>query len=122
MKIRITGTLDGTRTEPEKAEVAVGEHVSWSIEVRGRTPSVGWEIYFENDSPFRRRSYRVATTMRVSQTYPPSDEAAIHVGEVDAGTAEEPGEYKYGVRASDDSTGRILSDDDPYIIVRRRSR
>jgi hypothetical protein len=121
MNIHITGTLDGTRTEPSKAEVAVGEHVKWSIQVTGRTRSVGWEIYFENKSPFRRQSYRLATAVQVPLTFPPSDEAAVHVGEVDAGAAEEPGEYKYGVRATDDSTGRVLNDDDPYIIVRRRS-
>ena len=63
----------------------------------------------------------VATAVQVPLTFPPSDEAAVHVGEVDAGAAEEPGEYKYGVRATDDSTGRVLNDDDPYIIVRRRS-
>lgn len=122
MNIRITGTLEQTRTEPEKAEVGVGEHVTWSIAVAGRSRSVEWEIYFDSQSPFRRRSYRVATAVTVPRTFPPSDEAGVHVGQIEAGAAEEPGEYKYGVRAVDQANQRALSDDDPYIIVRRRSR
>jgi hypothetical protein len=69
MIIRITGTLERTRTEPERAEVSVGEHVQWSIEVAGRTRSVGWEIYFGEQSPFRRRSYSVATAVQVPLTF-----------------------------------------------------
>jgi hypothetical protein len=123
MIIRIAGTLEQTRTEPERAEVSVGEHVQWSIEVAGRTRSVGWEIYFGEQSPFRRRSYSVATAVQIPLTFPPSDEGGVHVGAVDAGAVDaEPGEYKYGVRATDSATQRALSDDDPHIIVRRRSR
>jgi len=61
MIIRITGTLEQTRTRPGRAEVSVGEDVQWLIEVAGRTRSVGWEIYFEGQGPFSRRSYSVAT-------------------------------------------------------------
>jgi hypothetical protein len=121
MNIRITGTLERTRTEPERAEVAVGETVQWSIEVTGGTRSVEWEIYFENESPFRRRSYRVRTEAQ-SLTIPAVPETGVHVGRIDAGIADEPGEYKYGVKATDETTRRALSDDDPYIIVRRRPR
>jgi hypothetical protein len=46
MIIRITGTLEQTRTEPARAEVSVGEEVQWLIEVAGSTRSVRWEIYF----------------------------------------------------------------------------
>lgn len=122
MNIRITGTLQHTRTEPERAEVAVGEHVQWSIEVAGRNGSVEWEIYFEERSPFRRRSFRVATAVQRPLTFPPTGEEGVHVGQISAGAAEEPGEYKYGVRATDQETNRPLSDDDPYIIVGRRFR
>jgi len=121
MNIRITGTLRQTRTEPERAEVAVGEHVQWSIEVTGGTRSVEWEVYFDNESPFRRRSYRVRTEAQVL-TIPPVPEAGVHIGRIEAGSADEPGQYKYGVRATDETANRQLSDDDPYIIVRRRSR
>ncbi|MEO5925085.1 MAG: hypothetical protein ABIR70_14790 [Bryobacteraceae bacterium] len=123
MIIRITGTLEQTRTEPGRAEVSVGEHVQWLIEVAGRARSVGWEIYFEGQSPFRRRSYRLATAVQAPLTFPPSEEEGVHVGAVDAGAVDaEPGEYKYGVRAIDSATQRALSDDDPHIIVRRRLR
>jgi len=121
MNIHITGTLERTRTEPERAEVAVGETVRWSIEVTGGTRSVEWEVYFENESPFRRRSYRVTTDARLL-TIPPGPEAGLHVGQIDAGIADERGEYKYGVKATDETTRRALSDDDPYIIVRRHPR
>ncbi len=122
MNIRITGTLARTRTEPEKAEVGVGEHVTWSIAVAGRSRSVEWEIYFEDRSPFRRRSYQVATEATVPRTDAPGGETSVHVGQIDAGAAEEPGEYKYGVRATDKANQQALSDDDPYLIVRPRSR
>jgi hypothetical protein len=123
MNIRIVGTLQNTRTEPERAEVSVGEHVNWSIQVTGRTRSVEWEIYFESQSPFQRRRYRVATAVQVPLTFPPTDEVGVHVGVVDAGPVEgEPGQYKYGVRPIDQATQKALSDDDPYIIVRQPSR
>jgi hypothetical protein len=53
---------------------------------------------------------------------PQLPEAGVHVGQIDAGSADDPGEYKYGVRATDGVTRQELSDDDPYIIVRRRPR
>ncbi len=36
MIIQITGRLDTTKTIPDRAEVAVGETVQWSIEATGR--------------------------------------------------------------------------------------
>jgi hypothetical protein len=125
MIIRITGRIGQTRTEPERAEVAVGETVQWSIEVTGGTRtarSVAWEIYFQGKGPFNQLSYRATTEVVVPRTDPPQQDVGVHVGKIDAGKAEEPGEYKYGVRAIDEATRHALSDDDPHIIVRRRPR
>jgi hypothetical protein len=125
MYIRITGRLGQTRTDPERAEVEVGETVQWSIEVTSRTrhvPSVAWEVYFDHASPFRQRSYSVTTAVQVPLGDPPRDEEGVYIGRMEAGEANEPGEYKYGVRAVNEATRQALSDDDPYIIVRWRPR
>ena len=45
---------------------------------------------------------------------------ADHQGVVGPVRAEEPGEYKYGVRVLDGDTGEPLGDDDPRLIVRPR--
>ena len=121
MNICIMGSIGRTRTEPEHAEVAVGESVQWSIAVTGEIRSVEWEVYFDGGSPFWRRSYRVTTEAELL-TIPPVTDGGVHVGRIDAGIADEPGEYKYGVKATSEATGRQLSDDAPYIIVRRRPR
>ena len=39
---------------------------------------------------------------------------------IEAGEAQQPGEYKYGVRATDASTNEELCDDDPFLIVQSR--
>lgn len=120
MIIHITGRLGESRTSPERAEVAAGETVQWLIEVVGGTRAIRWEVYFQGRSPFRQRAYNIRTEVRVSFPQGPRPEEAVHIGRIDAGEANEPGEYKYGVRAVDDATRAALSDDDPYIIVRRR--
>jgi hypothetical protein len=126
MIIKITGKLGETKTEPERAEVETGEPVQWSIEVTGgsrRVPYVLWEVYFERESPFRERSWRVTSELREPRRRRWRDKRkAMHKANIEAGQANEPGEYKYGVRAFAGSSPELVSDDDPLIIVRRRTR
>ena len=124
MVIHIWGRLGETRISPDRAEVDIGEPVGWLIEVDGGPRSrrelvvsrVAWQIYFEGPSPFRERSYDVTTEVdRDAQQL-------VHRVMIDAGEGAEPGDYKYGVRAVNAQTRQALSDDDPYIVVRPRSR
>lgn len=123
MNIRITGRLGATRAEPERAEVSVGETVQWTIGVTsGRllVRSVAWELYFEGRTPFLQRSFRLVTAVQVPRQEPPFLQQVLYTGQIIAGEAIEPGEYKYGVRTVDEATGNPLGDDDPYLIVRPR--
>ncbi len=114
MVIEITGIVGRTRTEPERAVVALGETVRWVIRA-GATgvKSVEWQVYFSHGSPFKERSWKLTTEGG-------SENDAAHAGVIDAGEAQQPGEYKYGVRAVDASTNQEISDDDPFLIVQSR--
>jgi hypothetical protein len=125
MIIQITGRLGETKITPERAEVTVGETVLWAIEVSAgnfRAPAVRWDVYFQDAIPFKRPP--ISITSRLHDTFreiSPREHRA-YTAVINAGQAEEPGEYKYGIRAIDTLTGLALSDDDPYIVVRRRFR
>jgi hypothetical protein len=96
--------------EPDPAVVHVGDRVAWELSLSSR-----WElkspllltIYFRKEDPFRHNY---------------GHEWSVH-GEpdkpiiVEAGTAKEPGDFKYGVRIINADTGSQISDDDPRIIV-----
>ena len=114
MDIEITGVVGSTRTEPERAVVALGETVRWLVRVRAGVKSIEWRVYFSKGSPFKEGSWKT-TTERSSE----GDDAA-HTGVIEAGEAQQPGEYKYGVRATDASTNEELCDDDPFLIVQSR--
>lgn len=125
MVIHILGRLGETKISPDRAEVEIGEPVRWLIEVDAGTrpisaltvPAVAWRIYFKGFSPFQQRSYDVTTEVDFD-----ARQQLVHRAVIDAGEANEPGDYKYGVRAVNPETRQALSDDDPYIVVRRRSR
>jgi hypothetical protein len=114
MDIEITGVVGSTRTEPERAVVALGETVRWLVRARARVKSIEWRVYFSKGSPFKEGSWKTTTEG--------SSEGgdAAHTGVIEAGEAQQPGEYKYGVRATDASTNEELSDDDPFLIVQSR--
>ena len=126
MIINITGRLGETKAEPERAIIEVGEPVQWAVRVAGGRrwiPSVLWEVYFEKESPFRERTWRVSSELKEPGRRRWRDKRkAVHVATIEAGEAHEPGEYKYGVRAFAGSTQELLGDDDPYIVVRERPR
>jgi len=98
------------RTTPDPAVVKRGELVSWRFQANGvHNRPIRWLIYFDKRSPFGRQGNRLSTT-----TVPRSDQ---HVGMTEAKAADEPGEYKYGVRAEDLQEEVTLGDDDPRLIV-----
>lgn len=115
MDIEITGIVGRTRTIPERAVVALGETVRWIVRAGGiGAKSIEWQVYFRQGSPFKEHSWKMKTEGKSE-----NDDAA-HAGVIDAGETQQPGEYKYGVRAVDTSTNQELSDDDPFLIVQSR--
>jgi len=65
-------------------------------------------LYFDGKSPFGQKlSHKVSLNKNIR-----SEEADIVLFE---GTAEMPGEYKYGINVID--KGNVLFDEDPFIIV-----
>ncbi len=115
MTIEITGAVRSTKTQPERAVVALGDTVQWVIRV-GATgvKSISWQVYFNEGSPFKNRSWRMTTEGSSDK------DEFVHTGVIDAGEAQKPGEYKYGVRAVDASDNKELSDDDPFLVVQPR--
>lgn len=115
MDIEITGIVGRTRTVPERAVVALGETVRWIVRAAGNgVKSIEWQVYFRQGSPFKERSLKMTTEAGSENGQAP------HAGVIDAGEAQQPGEYKYGVRAVDASTSKELGDDDPFLIVQSR--
>ena len=106
---------------PDPAIVHVGDFVAWEMYIDPQwaieriaypwasfESPVRWTIYFQNRHPFRK--------------YLRQDWSAIGFPEkktiVQIGKAEEPGDFKYGIRMASEVTGQQLSDDDPWLIVR----
>jgi hypothetical protein len=114
-------SIAGMRLEifPDPAIVHVGDRVEWRLLLfpadfppfsRRRDPfrigPVKWIVYFRNEQPFGRDR-----TREMSASASPGEP-----GSVNFGTAESPGDYKYGVRLID-AQGEQISDDDPFLIV-----
>ena len=102
------------RITPEPAFIRVGESVSWELSVASgfHIDAIEWSIYFRGADPFRRGKGSIWT--HVTRRLP----SGVHGGVLDVGPAQEPGEYKYGVRTANANTREELSDDDPYLVVR----
>jgi hypothetical protein len=99
--------------EPDPAYVRVGSTVEWRLSFDENYPhAVEWTVYFGRATPFTEKAWKAVTGR---QTVPPSP--ARHEEYIAAGTANESGEYKYGVRTINANTGETLSDDDPILIV-----
>jgi hypothetical protein len=101
--------------EPDPAYAHVGSKVEWRLSFDKNYPHpIEWVVYFGHATPFKEKEWKAVTGL---QTVPPSP--AGHEGSIAAGTADESGEYKYGVRIVNANTGEALSDDDPILIVTR---
>jgi hypothetical protein len=93
---------------PDPAEVDEGTSVEWRFEVNPGLPSLTIEIYFSGASPTGWMSERAI----YSESHSPNP--------IIGAVAQQPGDYKYGVKASNHETNEVIADDDPYLIVRSR--
>jgi hypothetical protein len=91
--------------EPDRLEVTAGTIVEWHFESQVRDEGVDVTIHFRNKSPFPWNEEK----RRLPKQQPTG---------VVAAPAEDPGDYKYGVRARGDSTQQAVGDVDPWLIVR----
>lgn len=99
--------------QPDPAIVHVGDRVAWELFFDSprrnfRSPLL-WIIYFREKHAFRNHY-----GSEWQQRSEPNQKVIV-----DAGKAEEHGDYKYGVRIINAETGKELSDDDPRLIVIR---
>jgi hypothetical protein len=111
-RFRLTTTIEKDRVtvSPDPAVVDQGMVIEWYFLVEPGLPTLDLEVYFSKGSPTgwpRRRT-------KADRSQHGSTSSVIEA------VAEEPGEYKYGVRAIEHATEEVIADDDPYLIVRRR--
>lgn len=107
------------RAIPEIAVVRRGTEVHWQINnvlpKQYQFPVLRWEIYFDNRSPFTRKGDPFAIETGLIWN---SEKESRHSGTVNAGTADEDGEFKYGIRVIDVRGSNLLSDEDPMLVIR----
>jgi hypothetical protein len=114
--IEITVTFDhgGLVFSPDPAIVRRGEAVSWRFQASTLPASpLQWTVYFNKGSPFHAQDHShihqfTARTPSVGRQQIATSQAM---------SADDPGEYKYGVRVVDAINQTTLGDDDPWLIV-----
>jgi hypothetical protein len=106
--IRVMFDRGSVTIDPYSAEVSQGGKVRFEITIRQGLPDVEAEVYFDERSPFRWRAERVRVPAGTAGGGPRWIEA----------TADEPGDFKYGVRAVTAAEGILVADDDPFLTVR----
>lgn len=108
---------EGRRTvfSPDPAIVSVHERVAWAFQLvtSEDVHLLEWTVYFEGLGPFKSAGGPQFISLRTTAI-----SRGSHIGVLNAGPVQAPGEYKYGVRVSVPAAARPLSDDDPYLIVR----
>ena len=94
---------------PDPAIVQRKTLVSWKFQSNA-LPSrqLQWIAYFDKGSPFRGQGTQFITDTPAGQ----------QIGTSPAMSADDPGDYKYGVRVVDPVNHQVLGDDDPWLIVR----
>ena len=110
------------RIKPYRIEVPLYSSIEWNIiyfepdkwNFDALKRGLIYTVYFRKDSPFfwNRKSLHVEGVPRFSQSFPEMLTMKLAVGE-----AEKKGDYKYGVRISEDENDEVLYDEDPYIYV-----
>lgn len=102
------------KISPDPAYVPLGQRVTWVIAYWPAHPSwersLKWTLYFQDGNPFdfRKDTHLVWQPERFGNNR----------AEITSGPVERPGDYKYGIRTQHIDSGEIVSDDDPYLIVR----
>lgn len=96
---------------PDPAIVRRGTLVNWRFQANGLPfPQLEWVVYFNEGSPFRGQGAQIVV-----------DTPAVdgqHIGTSPEMSADDPGDYKYGVRVVDATNQQTLGDDDPRLIVK----
>lgn len=100
------------RTSPDPAIVPRGAPIMWRFRADNLTETarIRWIVYFEHGNPFGDKSPRFIGTLS-------GQAARQHSAATGIAFADNPGDYKYGVRAEDALNGQRLGDDDPMIVV-----
>lgn len=94
---------------PDPAVVQRGTPVNWRFQAYGLSfPQLRWVVYFDKGSPFRGDHFIVDTPAVGGQ----------HIGASSKMSADDPGEYKYGVRVVETTNQKTLGNDDPELIVK----
>jgi hypothetical protein len=106
-QIRVTIDLGYVNVSPDPAEVIEGGDVEWQFEVQPTLPNLTLEIYFSHQSPTTWSTQQINTQPSIGGVTP-TITARVN----------DPGEYKYGVKATELGTRQVIADDDPYLIVR----
>src|SRR5712691_1259000 len=111
--IELIGSKEKLVVNPDPARVRVGAAVHWVLRFGGGfIEAIKWEVYFRERTPFHTQVMSYTT-----KSQPNRSGLQGHDGTISAGTAERPGDYKYGVRVSNGQTGEKITDDDPWLIV-----
>jgi hypothetical protein len=106
-KISVSIEAGKVIVSPDPAVVDAGTSVEWRFEVNPDLPSLTLEIYFSGASP---------TGWLSEQAIYSESRSSPIIGAV----VQQPGDYKYGVKASNHETNEVIADDDPYLVVRPR--
>jgi hypothetical protein len=119
MRIRVV--LDRTHRlviEPDPVVVLAGEPIYWDFISSIANAEISWLVYFEHSAPFGP-AFRALSTQTVHSRPAVAGPVtnATHRGISPSVTAEEPGDHKYGIRASDRTTKTTLADDDPLLKI-----
>lgn len=96
------------QVSPDPAIVDQGKPIEWRFSVERSVASGSIELYFSGATP---TGWNVETVR-----YSESTSSQPRIGAI----AEDPGEYKYGIRATAEQTNEVVADDDPWLIVRPR--
>src|SRR5262245_9642676 len=120
-RIRVILRPGRISADPDVATARVGESVVWELVTVGSVDTLGvrdieWTIYFDHGSPFRG-VVRLSTTTPATTAPPSPAGSPSSVGTLPPQIPDRPGDFKYGVRASDATTRRLVADDDPRLIV-----
>lgn len=126
-KIKIEFRADRGFNLPEHISIPLNSRIEWEITDLNvnqssrlfRQSGLRFQLYFLGDSPF---NWQVQTTnVRYPRSQSSGDGREMQLAPLTqllaVGVAQERGDFKYGVRASNVENDETLYDDDPYIHV-----
>lgn len=99
------------QVSPDPAIVEEGKSIQWQFNVYA-LPSLTIEVYFSYGTP-------TGWTKQIAEYFEMGTGVKARTPFI-AAVARDPGDYKYGIRATLHDTKEIVADDDPYLMVRPR--